>query len=287
MTPSTTAFVRSLVSFRIALFLSALATVAASVGCQPDVFTPTLPDPEETGATSEEGNGGAEVTTADEQDIVGGKRDYGHPAVVALVVGGNKLCTGSLVGPRTVLTARHCIAQTVLGVTCPPETAQVGAQVDPASITIVRGNDVDSGEVVALGAALFVPSGDALCEADLALVTLDRAVEGTRPLRLSVAPLAEGDHAVAVGFGRTTNEGGAGKKRVRRDVAVKALSVYEVWVGEGTCHGDSGGPLLDASGRILGVLSRGGPGCTGPVENVYTRPGAFSDLIAAALAVPE
>ena len=146
---------------------------------------------------------------------------------------------------------------------------------------------MDSGKIVARGAAVFTPPGDVICGADLALVTLDRTIEGTRPLRLSDASIAVGDKTVAVGFGRTGNEGGAGKKRVRRNVAITGFSDDELQVGEASCHGDSGGPLLDASGRVLGVLSRGGPGCEGAVENTYTRPTEFSELIAAALAVPE
>jgi hypothetical protein len=43
------------------------------------------------------------------------------------------------------------------------------------------------------------------------------------------------------------------------------------WVGPGgACSGDSGGPAIDAEGRVIGVLSRGKDGCLSPVyANVF------------------
>ena len=55
-------------------------------------------------------------------------------------------------------------------------------------------------------------------------------------------------------------------------------SAREFLVGEATCQGDSGGPALDeASGEIVGVVSRGGPACDAAnAHNIYTRTDAFS-----------
>jgi hypothetical protein len=45
------------------------------------------------------------------------------------------------------------------------------------------------------------------------------------------------------------------------------------WVGSGgPCSGDSGGPALDADGRVIGVVSRGKDPCVDPVfGDVATR----------------
>ncbi|MDB4997114.1 MAG: hypothetical protein JWM74_4546, partial [Myxococcaceae bacterium] len=44
-------------------------------------------------------------------EIVPGVPDRGRdPAVVAIDVGGEGLCTGTLIAPNVVLTARHCVA---------------------------------------------------------------------------------------------------------------------------------------------------------------------------------
>jgi S1-C subfamily serine protease len=150
-----------------------------------------------------------------------------------------------------------------------------------------QGNDVATAKIVGHGERILVPPGQALCQADLALVVLDQPVAGTRPLRISEDTIVTGERATAVGFGQTRDGGSAGKKLQRKDVAVIDDDDDELRVGEATCHGDSGGPLLDGSGQIVGVLSRGGPGCRGAVENIYTRPTAFSALIEAALADPE
>jgi hypothetical protein len=68
-------------------------------------------------------------------------------------------------------------------------------------------------------------------------------------------------------------------------VRVLGTTSTEFQVGEATCSGDSGGPALDeATGEIVGVVSRGGPSCDGPgVHNIYTRVDVFSALVDEAL----
>src|SRR5690606_18106327 len=64
------------------------------------------------------------------------------------------------------------------------------------------------------------------------------------------------------------------------------LGAKEFAVGEGTCHGDSGGPAVAVSGAVLGALSRGtsttgredAAGCLGAV-NVFTSVARHADLV--------
>jgi len=233
---------------------------------------------------AEELDPGAPVTA--DHAITHGAPDLGrHPSVVALLAqdaGGGHLCTAAVIAPDVVLTARHCVAELRgEGIACPTRLAQVGKTVPPESLFVHLGDDVRRGPAAARGRSIVVPSGNVLCEADLALVTLDR------PLALQPLVLARrraprvGGRIVAVGFGQIGRSGGQGLRRFRTDVPILSVSPKEFVVDESTCPGDSGGPALDPdTGEILGVISRGSVVCDGGgARNIYTRVSAFLELI--------
>ncbi len=245
-------------------------------------------NPADDGARRTSGDAGdAGALSADTVEIVSGVPDRGRdPAVVALDLGGQGLCSGTLIAPDVVLTARHCVSYTVSQVACPPKSAQVGKNRDPRSIGVLVGDDTLSAELVANGREIVTPTGDKLCEHDIAALVLDRDVEGIAPLKIASDPPRKGDTVRAVGFGKTGDQGMAGVKLLRDHVKILDVTASEFLVGEATCQGDSGGPALDeSSGELVGVVSRGGPSCEGTgVHNVYTRADAFRDVITAALA---
>ena len=243
-----------------------------------------LDRPGGTTPSTEADGGGIEV---DAVEIVHGVPDHGRdPAVVALDVGGQGLCTGTLIAPDVVLTARHCVSITSSKVQCPPSGPQIGRDRDASSIGVYLGEDASSAVLVARGRELVVPKSNTLCDHDIAAIVLDRDVEGVAPLRLSKTAPRRGDTVRAVGFGKTDDADFGGIKLLRDHVKILEVSTAELLVGEATCQGDSGGPALDEStGAIVGVVSRGGPSCEGAgVHNVYTRVDAFQELLAAALA---
>src|SRR6266850_2299483 len=94
------------------------------------------------------------------------------------------LCSGALVAPNLVLTARHCVSRAV---TATPSCDARGRShngdhlaedVDPSSISIFTGSHVrpDVDLPVARAVRTLHPTGQVLCDSDVAFLVLDRPI---------------------------------------------------------------------------------------------------------------
>lgn len=248
--------------------------------------------------------------------IQGGTNDTTHQFAVGIVItmsDGTALCSGALLAPNLVATARHCVAGIPASgiVTCPD--TKFGAVTAAANIVVSTGADLRSGSAATVAAKkVIVPSGadqTAVCGNDIALLILSQNIS----LPAYVTPVLNPpmtDHTVysptvtAIGYGITsaTDMSGtsAGTRRIKQNVELTCIpgdstfpncsrdypmTAAEFASGNGTCEGDSGSDAYEQdnfnAGRWVGfgVLSRGGDSGSTCLGGIYTRFDAWSALI--------
>ena len=194
------------------------------------------------------------ATGAHTSAITNGSDDDGDAGVVALMQGAALQCTATLIAPRLLITAAHCV----------PDGALPGAY--------FGGVPGDGGPVVAIAAVRRHPqfAPDTLAN-DIAMALLsDAAPAGATPWPLPAAPLDDGAVGLPlrlVGFGRTAAGDTAAPRKRAGTTVVASLTATELTFAPSpsqTCEGDSGGPAFATVGgveAIVGVISSGDAQC--------------------------
>ena len=254
-----------------------------------------------------------ERTSATSSPIQGGSNDTSHNFVVGIYNNQySAVCSGALIAPNLVATARHCVALTTQQIDCATSTFPSPV---PAGQMLVTTNP-DMGVMNWVSAKkIIVPSGpntDLVCGNDIALLILLKPISLPEYVTPTITPpMTDSSYSTtitAIGYGvdSPNNTNSAGIRRIKENIGLNCIpndkafvdcfadptarqymTAAEFMSGDGTCEGDSGSGAFEQKNFnagnwvSFGVLSRGGVSSDGTtcLGGVYSRFDAWGPLL--------
>jgi hypothetical protein len=227
-------------------------------------------------------------------------------AVVFVIAKASRLtarCSGTLVAPNLVITARHCVSEYAANTfTCTPEGelapgsvgGTMGALIPAENVEIAVGADPGTNpEIMAVGQRIFSVETTTICRSDIAMVLLDRDIPNLpiAPMRLGRGN-SVGELIRVVGYGLDENQD-FGKRNTRSGVRIEGVGESEfldegdavprrtfLTLGPTLCIGDSGGPAFTENAAITAVWSSVVGECTAnSARNYFTQIAPFENTI--------
>jgi trypsin len=247
-----------------------------------------------------------------ENEVQGGANDTGaHNFAVGVTNKLGSVCSGTLIAPNLVLTARHCVVPPTAddSVSCKDT---FGPTVPPATLSITTDANIYRAKSHYDVTEIITPTDKAFCGNDIALVLLATNVpEAEAQPAIPVVQFKLTDRRLsgsitALGYGFTNPSAtDSGQRRVRQNIPLLCIPGSTVmdcagdlakysndareFVTEGyVCAGDSGSGAFDQrtfnkgapyAPYVLGALSRGPQTADKCLAAIYSRTDAHAQLI--------